>query len=103
MNICVRVFVRSCVFSSFEYMPWVKHVLTVWKTARLPSKVASPFSFLNIYFFLTERDRETERQSMSGGGAEQERDTESEAGSRLRAVTTEPDTGLELTDLEIVT
>ena len=40
---------------------------------------------------------------MNGGGAEREGDTESEAGSRLRAVSTEPDAGLELTDLEIVT
>ena len=40
---------------------------------------------------------------MSGGGAEREGDTESEAGSGLRAVSTEPDTGLELTDLEIMT
>ena len=31
---------------------------------------------------------------MSGEGAEREGDTESEAGSRLRAVSTEPHTGL---------
>ena len=39
-------------------------------------------------------------------GAEREGDTESEAGSRLRAVRTEPDepdTGLELTNREITT
>ena len=46
---------------------------------------------------------ETERQSMSRGGAEKEGDTESEAGSRLRAVSTEPDMGLELTSHEIIT
>ena len=40
---------------------------------------------------------------MSGGGAEREGDRESEAGSRLRAVSTEPDTGLELTEGEIMT
>ena len=40
---------------------------------------------------------------MSGGGAEREGDTESEAGSRLRAVSTEPDAGLELTNCEIRT
>ena len=40
---------------------------------------------------------------MSGGGAEREGDAESEAGSRLGAVSTEPDAGLELTDREIVT
>ena len=40
---------------------------------------------------------------MSGGGAEREGDTESEAGSRLWAVSTEPDAGLELTNHEIMT
>ena len=50
-----------------------------------------------IYFW----DRE--RQSMNGGGPEREGDRESEAGSRLRAVSTEPDAGLELTDREIMT
>ena len=50
-----------------------------------------------IYFW----DRE--RQSMNRGGAEREGDTESETGSRLWAVSTEPDAGLELTDREIMT
>ena len=40
---------------------------------------------------------------MYGGGAEREGDTESETGSRLRAISPEPDAGLELPDLEIVT
>ena len=40
---------------------------------------------------------------MNGGGAEREGDTESKAGSRLWAVSTEPDGGLELTDHEIMT
>ena len=40
---------------------------------------------------------------MSRGGAEREGDTESEAGLRLQAVSTEPDVGLKLTDREIVT
>ena len=47
--------------------------------------------------------REKERQSVSRGGADRGRDTESEAGSRLRAVSTEPDTGLQFMDHEIVT
>ena len=50
-----------------------------------------------IYFW----DRE--RQSMNGGGAEREGDTESEAGSRLWAFSTEPGAGLEPTDREIMT
>ena len=44
-----------------------------------------------------------ERQSMSGGGAEREGDTESEAGSRLWAISTEPNAGLEPTSCEIMT
>ena len=40
---------------------------------------------------------------MNGGEAEREGDTESEAGSRLGAISPEPDAGLELTDREIVT
>ena len=50
--------------------------------------------FFNIYSFLREKDR---------GGAEREGDTESEAGSRLWAVGTEPNTGLELMNHEIAT
>ena len=40
---------------------------------------------------------------MNRGGAEREGDTESEAGSRLRAVSTEPDVGLKLTNCEVTT
>ena len=40
---------------------------------------------------------------MSGGGAEKERDGESEASSKLQAFSTEPDAGIELTDHEIMT
>ena len=40
---------------------------------------------------------------MNGGGAEREGDTELETGSRLRALSPEPDAGLELTDREIAT
>ena len=40
---------------------------------------------------------------MSRGGTEREGDTDSEAGSRLRAVSTEPGAGLKFTDREIMT
>ena len=40
---------------------------------------------------------------MNGGGAEREGDTETEGGARLRAVSPEPDAGLEPADREIVT
>ena len=46
---------------------------------------------------------ERERQSMNGGGSEREGDRESEAGSRLGAVSTEPEAGLEPTSREIMT
>ena len=52
------------------------------------------------YLFIFETGRE---QSVSGGGAEREGDTESEAGSGLRAVSTEPDVGLEPTNPAITT
>ena len=51
----------------------------------------------NIYLFLKERDR------VWVGQGQREMETESEAGSRLWAVSTEPDPGLELTDCEIMT
>ena len=40
---------------------------------------------------------------MSGVRAEREGDTESEAGTRLHAVSTEPDAGLELKNRKIMT
>ena len=48
---------------------------------------------------MRERDRQTEREW--GRDREIERETDSEAGSRLRAVSTEPSVGLELTDREV--
>ena len=50
------------------------------------------------HFWERERDR-----AQVGGVAERERDTVSEVGSRLWAVSTQPDAGLELTNHEIVT
>ena len=54
--------------------------------------------FFNVYLFLGQRETEHD-----WGGAEREGDTEYETSSRLWAVSTEPDVGLELTDREIVT
>ena len=42
-------------------------------------------------------ERETETECELGRGGEREGDTESEGGSSLRAVSIEPDAGLELT------
>ena len=44
-----------------------------------------------------------ERARMSGGGAEREGDTESKAGSRLRAISTEPNVGLKPTNSKMMT
>ena len=54
-------------------------------------------TYFNVYLLLRDRARVGE------GQREREGDTESEAGSRLRAVSTEPDAGLEPTNCEIVT
>ena len=56
--------------------------------------------FFSTFFIFILGQRETEHER---GGAEREGDTESETGSRLRAISPEPDVGLELTDREIVT
>ena len=50
-----------------------------------------------IYLLLRERERET-----MGRGREAQNPKQA-AGSRLRAVSTEPDAGLDLTDREIMT
>ena len=55
--------------------------------------------FVTFIHFLGDRERQRE----SGGGAEREGDTDSEADSRIRAVSTEPDAGLELMSYEIMT
>ena len=46
---------------------------------------------------------ETETEREQGRGREREGDTEFEAGSRLRAVSPQPDAGLEFTDCKIMT
>ena len=60
---------------------------------------------LFVYLFLRERERE--KQSVSwqrvGRGAERQGVIESEAGSRLSAISTEFDVGLELTTHKIMT
>ena len=67
---------------------------------------ASESLFFNcFYLFLrhTERERERGRERENEWGRGREGDTESEAGSRLRAVSTEPDEGLKLRSHEIMT
>ena len=75
-----------------DHVMFAHHVLQYFILSAVTSHVST-----FIYF----GDRE--RQSMNGGGAEREGDPESETGSRLRAISPEPDAGLELPDREIVT
>ena len=71
------------------------------------SKRASDSKFLSVFIYFWEREcvwerkRERERKRESRGGGEG--DTESEAGSRFWAVSTEPNTGLKPTNREITT
>ena len=66
--------------------------------------VMMPYNFhtsdLNFFECLFLRERQRAREHTSGVGAEREGDTESEAGSRLQAVNTEPEAWLELTELQ---
>ena len=64
---------------------------------RLPTFSELKNIFFNVHLFLRERERERE----SGEGSEREGDTKSEAGSWV--VSPEPDTGLKLTNCEIMT
>ena len=73
------------------YMPWETKKF-IW-LALFRYSLCFHF-FFNIHF---------ERQTVRGGGAESEGDTESKLGSSLGAVNTEPDVGLELTDRELMT
>ena len=60
------------------------------------------FSFNKVYScIISEREREC--VCTSGGGAEREGETEPGVGSRLRAVSTGPNAGLELMNREIMT
>ena len=87
-----------------QYKLWIN----IWKDTnyllfketqrKIPMRYNS--NFFNVYLFL--REREGERQSVNDQGAEREGDTESKAGSRLWAVSTEPDVELGMKDHEIM-
>ena len=65
------------------------------------NNICSKKNLKNFFKCLFLRDRE--RQRMSRGGVERARETQYEAGSRLQAVSTEPNEGLEPTSHEIMT
>ena len=77
---------------------WVTSAFWLLRTVLDPMGVLSlikKFFFSHWFIF--------ERQNVSGGGAEREKDTEPKTGSRLWAVSTEPYVGLEPTDHKIMT
>ena len=79
--------------------------LTGWATqAPLPAIVSNGYFFKkNFFLHLFIYVWETERDRAQVGEGQREKETESKAGSRLQAVSTEPDVGLELTNREIMT
>ena len=76
----------------------LKMVFYIMFRAQWTAGFFSFFFFLMFIYFW-----QIEKQRMNRGGAEREGDTESVADSRLWVVRTEPDTGLEVTDREIMT
>ena len=59
------------------------------------------YSFKIFLMFIFDRERDRDKAWV--GERQREGDTESEAGSRLQAVSKEPDAGLNLTNREIMT
>ena len=79
------------------HKPW-DHVLSQSWTLSQLNHLGTP-NFLKKCLFIFERVRDRAR----AGEGQREGDPESETGSGLRAVSTEPDVGLETTDREIMT
>ena len=86
---------KTQIHAFFLPLQFQTHLLTIFLLSFIYFKKFLMF----ICLFIWERQRQNE----SGLGAEREEDTESEAGSRLRAVSTETDVGLEPTSWEIMT
>ena len=85
------------------HKPW-DHDLSWSHTLKWLSHTGAP-TFKKIFFkvYFRQRERERDRDRAWVGEGQREGDTESEAGSRLWAVITEPYAGLELMDREIMT
>ena len=88
-------------FAVFESEPWGSPIHSHYSNSFIYLFTKNILMF--VYFW--ERGRESESARVqahaSGGGAE--RETESKAGSRLSAVSTDTDLGLELTNRKITT
>ena len=80
------------------HKPWDHDLSQSWTPNRL-SHPGAPKFFFNVVLFL--RERETDR--VWAGVGQRERETESEAGSRLWVVSIEPNVGLEPVIHEIMT
>ena len=96
----------------FLKLPWglcTGKPIASWKCINIPNlldiiaQASLPYTCLEHFFFFLMFIFERERESVSRGGAEREGDTESEAGSSLWAVRTEPNVGLELMNHEVMT
>ena len=88
---------RNCqaVFqSSRTILHSLQQCLRVLISPHLRQRLSFVLYFFNVFWMFIEF-WERERQTARGGGAESEGERESEAGSRLRAVSTEPDMGFE--------
>ena len=75
-----------------------RHCMACGFSLSLSLSLSLFLSLFLLFIYFWERDR-----TWVGGGAEREGDTESEAGSRLSAVSTELDSGLELRSCELLT
>ena len=78
---------------------WDHDLSWSWCLTNWATQVPHNFFFFLMFIYFWRR----ERQSVSRGGSEREGDTESEAGSRLWDVSTEPHTWLELMNPEVMT
>ena len=74
-----------------------------WPVAESASENKRKNSCPQIYFLMFLFEQASMRENISRGGAQREEDTESKAGSRLWAVSTELDMGLKPTNCEIMT
>ena len=84
-------------FKGAETIPVPRVALTWGHPKGTRGNVCTQLWVFSVYLFLRQREKEWE------WGRGREGDPESKAGARLRAVSTEPDAGLEPTDGEIMT